>query len=138
MMDTPFDILVIEDDIDDQYLINDAFKQSAGTFNLKFASHGAEALEMISNHHYFPNLILLDINMPVMNGFEVLEQLRSSIHFWRIPVLVLTTSSTPADIDRAYELGATSLIIKPSKHGDLLKLVEQIKSYWFQLVTLPS
>lgn len=136
-MKTQFNVLVIDDDEDDQYLIRQAFENDSKAFNLQFASDGTDVLENIEAPTFLPDLVLLDLNMPVINGFEVLRHFRDSPNYKHVPVVVLTTSSYPSDIERAYQLGANSYVIKPDSHEKLVLLAERIRQYWFNLSELP-
>ncbi len=84
-----------------------------------------------------PDLILLDLNMPRMNGREVLEQLKGDRDLGRIPVVVLTTSQQEADILQSYDLGCNSYIRKPVEMDQFIDAVQQLGKYWFEVVTLP-
>ena len=134
-----YNILIIDDDEDDQLLLKLAFEENgATTFNLEFASDGMYALERLTNQPSLPDLILLDLNMPRINGFEVLDQLKRSQEYCRIPVIVLSTSAHKTDIDRAYQLGANSFIIKADNQLKLESMIESIRQYWFAISELPS
>ncbi|REA63033.1 response regulator [Dyadobacter luteus] len=133
-----FHVLLVEDDIDDQQLIEEAFQDSDLPVHLDFATDGRQALDMLSKAAYAPDLILLDLNMPVMNGFEVLSQLQLRNLSSRTPVVILTTSSDKDQVNRSYDLGASSYIVKPRKYTDLQVMANNLRSYWFQTVVLPT
>ena len=130
-------MLVVDDDLDDQLLIQEAFQTGEMQCELQFASDGRQALSILNKStSYIPDLIVLDLNMPVMNGFEVLSQLQATSLFPRIPVVVLTTSSEADYIDRSYDLGARSFIVKPKSFKDLENIANNLKVYWFKTVSL--
>lgn len=133
-----FHVLLVEDDIDDQLLIEEAFQDTELPVRLDFAVDGRQALDMLSQISYMPDLILLDLNMPVMNGFEVLSQLQAKNLSSRTPIVILTTSSDKDQVNRSYDLGASSFIIKPRKYTELQVMAYNLRSYWFRTVVLPT
>ena len=136
-----FSILIAEDDPDDRFLLKKAFEENKAEETISFVENGIKALEFLKKirdtNHVFPNLIILDLNMPFRDGKEVLREIKEDSVLRRIPVLVLSTSSNEAIIDKCYELGANTYIVKPLSFERLLKVVEQIKSYWLQIASLP-
>ena len=136
-----FSILIAEDDPDDRFLLKKAFEENKAEETIAFVENGIKALEFLKKirdtNHVFPNLIILDLNMPFRDGKEVLREIKEDSVLRRIPVLILSTSSNEAIIDKCYELGANTYIVKPLSFERLLKVVEQIKSYWLQIASLP-
>ena len=136
-----FTILIAEDDPDDRFLLKKAFEENKAEETIAFVENGIKALEFLKKirdaNHVFPNLIILDLNMPFRDGKEVLREIKEDSVLRRIPVLILSTSSNEAIIDKCYELGANTYIVKPLSFERLLKVVEQIKSYWLQIASLP-
>lgn len=132
-----FNLLIVDDDEDDKFLIRQAFEDDSKVYHLQFATDGADALEKVKSRQSMPDLILLDLNMPRMGGLEVLAHLRNSPLHKRIPIIIFSTSSSPADIEKAYQLGANSYIVKPSSHAKLMLMVEKIGQYWFGVSELP-
>lgn len=137
-MKTIFNVLIVDDDEDDQYLIKAAFEKDSNRYSLQFASDGTDVLENIESPRFLPDLILLDLNMPIINGFEVLKHLKDSALYRHVPVVILTTSENQDDINRAYELGANTYITKPIDQQALVILAEQIRLYWFTLAKTPT
>jgi CheY-like chemotaxis protein len=133
-----FQVLIVEDDVDDQMLIEEAFQDTDLPVQLEFATNGRQALDMLAKTQYCPDLILLDLNMPVMNGFELLSQLQTRNMSIRTPVVILTTSSDTDQVNRSYDLGASSFIVKPKKYTDLQTLASNLRTYWFRTVVLPT
>jgi len=132
-----FKVLVVDDDLDDQLLIEEAFQTGDMQCDLQFASDGRQALSILDkNSSYIPDLIVLDLNMPVMNGFEVLSHLQVTSLFPRIPVVVLTTTAEADYIDKSYDLGAKSFIVKPKSFRELETIANNLKEYWFKTVSL--
>lgn len=136
-MHKTFNVLIVDDDEDDQFLIKQAFEHDSERYRLHFASDGTDVLEDIESPRFLPDLVLLDLNMPIIDGFEVLTHFKKSPLYRHIPVVILTTSDLQRDIDRAYELGANTFISKPTNHQDLLDLAEHIRGYWFKLAKMP-
>lgn len=136
-------ILVAEDSSDDRLLIEHAW-QSVAKVKIHFAKDGTEVMDYLSqqdqasNRLPLPRLILLDLNMPKKNGFEVLQELRAKPNWQQIPVIVLTTSTNSSDIARSYRLGANSYVTKPDTFEELINLVKQLHQYWFRTVRLPE
>ena len=136
-MANQFKVLVVDDDPDDQLLIEEAFQTGEMHCEMQFASDGRQALSILDKgESYIPDLIVLDLNMPGMYGFEVLSQLQATDLFPRIPVVVLTTSSEADYIDKSYDLGAKSFIVKPKSFRELENIANNLKVYWFKTVSL--
>jgi two-component system, response regulator len=139
-------ILVAEDDPDDRELLSEAFAQVAGSADLRFVETGLDLLRYLAHEppyqpvreHPDPRLILLDLNMPGVDGREALRRLRGNGRWRRIPVVVFTTSSSQEDIDQVYALGGNSYITKPERMDDLMHLVHTLERYWLDTVQLPS
>jgi CheY-like chemotaxis protein len=129
-MNQPYHILIVEDDLDDQFLLSTCLQQTAPQSILTFVENGLEALDIIETGDYKPNVILLDINMPIVNGFELLAQLKKIPAYKAIPVLVLTTSSNPRDVTKASELGASGFITKPTHFQEYLNLASVVGKKW--------
>ncbi|GAB4025906.1 response regulator [Spirosoma gilvum] len=134
----PYNLLIVDDDLDDQLLLKLAFKDDSINYKLLFVSSVDEFIERVPLLPAVPDLILLDINMPVINGFEALTFLKNSPLYRQIPVIMLTTSEIDSDVDRAYDLGASGFITKPDSHVELLKIVEHIRLFWFGVARIPS
>lgn len=139
-------ILMAEDDADDRLLAQDALAESQLPAELLFADNGEELLDYLFLRGKFsdpatarrPGLILLDLNMPRMDGREVLQKIKSEPSLRRIPVVVLTTSRADTDIERVYDLGANSFITKPVRFEALVNVMKALRSYWFETVELPA
>ncbi|MBC8097183.1 MAG: response regulator, partial [Akkermansiaceae bacterium] len=114
-------ILLAKDNETDAMLVKRAIEIAGVKAQLQIVRDGQEAVDYLSGtnaysdrlKHPFPKLMLLDLQMPRLNGFEVLKILRGDLHYTRLPVIVLTNSENPSDIKRAYDLGATSYFRKP-------------------------
>jgi len=139
-------VLLVEDDVNEVFLMQRAF-QKAGLKNpLHVARDGQEAIDYLSHQGQFsdttrypsPSLMLLDLKMPRKNGFEVLEWLRQQPGLKPLIVLVLSSSSLIADINRAYDLGANSYLVKPGDFDTLIQLVKTLDAYWLTLNQNPD
>jgi CheY-like chemotaxis protein len=138
-------ILLVDDDPGDRELTRRALEDDALRVQLCTVNDGQEALDYLLRRNQFadpavsprPDVILLDLNMPRMNGRRVLEKLRENPDLDRIPVIVLTTSSHEEDIVRSYSLGCNSFISKPVEIGPFMQAVRKLGDYWFELVALP-
>lgn len=140
-MDESRAILLIEDNPMDVDLTLRAFARRKLTNSVAVARDGQEALDLFKTWEAgapTPVVILLDVNLPKVNGLEVLRQLRQHPQFGAIPVVMLTTSSEHADIKTAYALGANSYIVKPVNFENFLAVAEQIDLYWTVLNRPPK
>lgn len=117
-MGKPLNILLIEDDIDDIELLEEALKGNDVQYKMEVVMEGDHVFPHINNSEILPEIIILDFNLPKVHGKDVLKQIKSSEKFRRIPLVVLTTSSSQDDIDYAYSLGADKFITKPTTLQD--------------------
>jgi len=142
----PITILYAEDDEDDRLLAREALSESRLVNDLRFAENGEETLDYLYQRGKYsdaetsprPGLILLDLNMPKIDGREVLRTIKSDPDLKRIPVVVLTTSKAEEDIIRSYDLGVNSFVTKPVTFEGLVEAVKQLGRYWLEIVVLPS
>ena len=139
---TAIEVLLIEDSPGDVRLTREAFKDAKVHINLNVASDGVEAMEFLNRRGKHsgvprPDLILLDLNLPKKDGREVLEEIKQSPTLKSIPVVILTTSASDADILRSYKLHANCYITKPVGLDGFLEVVKSIDSFWLSVVQLP-
>lgn len=139
----PVEILLVEDNAGDVRLTKEVLKDSKVHNNLMIASNGAEALACLRKQGKFsgasrPDLILLDLNLPVMDGREVLAQIKADDNLKRIPVVVLTTSKAEEDILRTYNLHANCYITKPVDLDQFVRVVKSLEDFWLAIVKLPN
>lgn len=138
-------ILIAEDDADDRYLLQTAFSEIGYAEQIDFVENGIELFNYLEEIYTgsnmemkaLPGFILLDLNMPKKDGREVLKELKQHPVFKKIPVIVFTTTKNEIEIKRCYELGANSYVVKPISFDALLKVVENIRSFWFQTASIP-
>lgn len=124
-------ILIVEDEEDHARLITRSLRDSGNIANeLIVLDNGEKAIEYMKKGENLPLLILLDVKMPMKNGFEVLEELKSDKKLKKIPVVMLTTTSTSEDISRALELGANDYIVKPVHFAEFTEKVKKLGYYW--------
>jgi two-component system, chemotaxis family, response regulator Rcp1 len=138
----PIEVLLVEDSPGDVRLTREAFKDAKVHINLHVASDGAEAMaflgrEGVHSNAPRPDLILLDLNLPKKDGREVLAELKESPALKCIPVVILTTSASEADIQGSYQRHANCYITKPVDLEGFLKVVKSIDSFWLSVVKLP-
>ena len=135
-------ILVADDDSNDAFLLQRAFSMAHINSHLAFVGDGEEAIRYLRNlndrQQPPPCLLLLDLKMPRINGFEVLEWVRRQPGLKRLPITVLTSSDSPQDINRAYDLGANSYLVKPFSNQMLIQVVKSIHDYWMNLNRCPE
>lgn len=138
-------ILMADDDPDDRMLAKDALLENKLSNDLYFVEDGEQLLDYLYHKGKYneknapkPGLILLDLNMPKMDGREALEHIKSNAEFKRIPIVVLTTSRAEPDVIRSYDLGVNSFISKPVTFDELVDVTRRIGEYWFGIVKLPK
>ena len=140
-------VLLVEDDPTDYRLIQRAFDKVTDGFRMFRLSNGDEVIAYLSGDapyenrgaHPMPALVLLDIKLPRRSGFEVLQWLRrQTAGLSRLPVIMLTSSRHGADINRAYDLGANSYLVKPDTGAQLEELASQFQTYWLRMNEFPS
>ncbi|GAA64027.1 two-component system, unclassified family, response regulator [Pseudoalteromonas sp. BSi20311] len=142
----PITILMADDDEDDRLLTQDALAESRVLNELHFVEDGVELLEYLERKGKFedksisprPGLILLDLNMPRMDGREALQAIKAHPNLKGIPVVILTTSKQEEDMVKGYNLGAASYITKPVTFDGLVELMKTLGKYWVEFVELPS
>lgn len=142
----PITILMADDDPDDRLLTADALKEARLINDIRFVENGVELLEYLRRQGRFaapadaprPGLILLDLNMPKMDGRTVLKELKSDAELRSIPVVILTTSKDDEDVYRSYDLGVNSYIVKPVTFEALVDILQTLEKYWFEIVELPQ
>lgn len=143
---SPIDILLIEDNEADIKIALRAFKKIEQKSNIYIVHNGEEALDFIRNKGEYqdkkkcptPNLILLDINMPKMDGFGFLQSIKSDPEYNYIPVVMLTTSKNEDDVAKSYQYGAASYIQKPVSYEDFIDFVDGFNFYWHNVNKLPK
>ncbi len=135
------DILVIDDNPADAELMTEFLAQS-GVRRVQAVSEGAQALLLLRSaargEGKLPHVILLDLNMPRLDGRALLGKLKGDSQLHSIPVVVFTTSRSPRDIARCYELGANSVVSKPSNLHEFESALRIMKEFWLQLASLPG
>ena len=134
-IDEPAEILLVEDDEDDILFITEAFAEVWQSYNIHTVTDGAQAISFLKQEGEFasaprPDLILLDLNMPRVNGYEVLAFAKSDDDLKRIPIVVLTTASDDRTRDEVYASHANSFIAKPSLPSELNNVVRMVAQYW--------
>lgn len=137
------EILLVEDNAGDVRLTQEALREGKVKNNLNVARDGAEALRFLRREAPFenapqPDLILLDLNLPRLDGREVLREIKADPALRVIPVVVLTTSSADADIVRSYQLHANCYITKPVDLEQFISVVKSIDEFWLTIVRLPK
>lgn len=141
----PTTILVADDDADDRLLAQQALEKTRLANDVRFVEDGEELIEYLQRRGKYtdprksprPGLILLDLNMPRMDGREALREIKNDPRLRDIPVVVLTTSKADEDVARTYILGGNSYIAKPVKFAALVQVMKAIGKYWFETVELP-
>lgn len=135
-------ILLVEDNPGDVRLTQEALVEAKVRNALHVAANGRDAMKFLRRQEPFldawrPHMILLDLNLPGMDGREILAEIKGDSELKRIPVVVLTSSAAEEDIMRSYDLQANCYITKPVRLDSFLDVVRQIESFWLAIVTLP-
>ena len=136
----PVHILLVEDNPDDVSITTRAFEKGGVVSRLIVARDGQEVLDLLcggDGSPARPDLVLLDINLPKVNGLDVLAKVRATSAVATVPIVMLTASGRREDIERAYGLGANSYIQKPVVFEGLTRTLDVIRQYWFEVATLP-
>jgi DNA-binding response OmpR family regulator len=141
----PAVILLIEDDEGDQELTRRSLEKGKIKNDLHIVEDGEQALDYLFRRGRYsdpavsprPDLVLLDLNLPKIDGRKILKEIRSTDELKKLIVVILTTSKQEEDIIRSYEMGANSYITKPPDFQQFVKVVQEVGHYWFQVVVLP-
>ena len=139
----PIDVLLVDDSPQDVRLTREALKGSRFRFHLRVASNGEEALAILRNQGRHANaaqtnLVLLDLNMPRMDGFEMLAVMKEDATLKCIPVVVLTTSDAESDVLRTYKLHANAYVTKPARVDQFESTMKAIENFWIGVAKLPA
>lgn len=139
----PADILLVEDSQSDVLLMQRAFVASKLLINLHHVSNGEQCLAFLRKQNDYadkptPDLVLLDLNMPVMDGRETLQEIGKDDSLSHIPVVILTTSESEQDILGSYQQRCSSYIVKPVDFNKLKEILLSLSHYWFTVVVLPK
>lgn len=132
-----------EDDEDDRFMLQNIFEEKGIKARLEFVSNGLELLAYLNKVRdeagilNYPKFILLDLNMPKMDGRQALLEIKNDPLYKKIPVVIFSTTNNEMEIDRCYELGANTYIIKPSNYTSFLQSIDTIISYWLQTASIP-
>ncbi len=122
--------LLVDDSPQDRFLAQEAFEQLCPECVLTCAGSGMEALELLHSLGFQPDVVLLDLNMPGMSGFEVLQAMKENERLAQIPVIILSTSSAQQDVAQAYTLHANSYLVKSASFAGFLEQLEKVLHYW--------
>ena len=138
----PIEILLVEDNPGDARLTVEAFREAQVPNHLTVVPNGVDALAYLRQQGAYagvllPDLILLDLNLPKMDGREVLAEIKTDPHLMSTPVIILTTSASQDDITRAYASHANCYVTKPVDLDQFLRVVQCVESFWLSLVKLP-
>lgn len=137
-----FFILIAEDDADDRFLMQKALEELGDDIRIEFVENGVELLEHLNGiktqtiDHGYPKFILLDLNMPKMDGREVLKNIKTDETFRKIPVIIFSTTKNQLEVRRCYDLGANTYIVKPVNFDSLVETIQHIRTYWIETATL--
>ncbi len=138
-------VLLVEDSPADQLTVERALEEAKVDCHLMVVENGNQALSLLRGEPPYadctayprPDLVLMDINMPIMDGITTLKHIRNDSNLRTLPVVMLTTSDTPNDINTSYTDGANAFVTKPVNELGFIEAVQKLDCFWFQLVTLP-
>lgn len=134
-------IMLVEDNISDQVMVERALEDGKIACDLIILSNGEKALKSLKAmlvSDTLPDLILMDINMPVMDGKQTLQEIRANDELKHLPVVMLTTSNRDKDILESYRLGVNAYLTKPVLNSEFIKAIQQLENFWFELCVLPG
>lgn len=139
-------ILIADDDEDDRMFTKEAFDENFEDNEIRFVNDGVELLDYLRRKNKYanpassprPSIILLDLNMPRMDGREALQEIKNDPKLRTIPVVILTTSKAEHDIAKTYDLGVNCFITKPVSFTAFLEVTRTLGHYWFDIVKLPN
>ena len=138
-------ILMADDDADDRLMVKDAFADNNIINPIVFVEDGEQLIDYLfrsgkfqDSSHALPGMILLDLNMPKIDGREALNKIKSSHQHRHIPVIVFTTSKAQEDMVRMYKSGVNSFIVKPVTYNGLVEVIGVLGKYWLDVVSLPE
>ena len=136
-------ILLVEDNEGDIFLTLEAFEECKTKTEISVVRNGQEALDFVFQRDVYkdvkkPDLILLDINIPIFNGHQVLKKIKTDTNLKKIPVIMLTTSTNKKDLDEAYENYCNSYIEKPLNISEFLEAIKKIEQFWLELILLAN
>lgn len=139
----PVEVLLVEDDPGDVILTQEGLRASKLHINLHVVDNGEKALAFLHREPPYedaprPGLIILDLNLPRVNGMEVLKEIKTNEDLQTIPTVILTTSRAEEDVVRSYKLGANCYVSKPLNLDEFVKVVGSIESFWFTVVEIVS
>ncbi|HWV17038.1 MAG TPA: response regulator [Rhodocyclaceae bacterium] len=139
----PVEVLLVEDDPGDVILTQEGLRASKLHINLHVVDNGEKALAFLHREPPYedaprPGLIILDLNLPRVNGMEVLKEIKTSESLQTIPTVILTTSRAEEDVVRSYKLGANCYVSKPLNLDEFVKVVGSIETFWFTVVEIAS
>ncbi len=139
----PIHILLVEDNEGDIVLTTEALEEGKVANSLSVVKDGWEAIQYLEQNEGYedaeePNLVLLDINLPKVNGHEVLKHIKTSDSLKHIPVIMLTTSSDKVDINKSYKNHSNCYITKPVEVNKFIEVISTIENFWISIVQLPS
>jgi CheY-like chemotaxis protein len=134
-------ILIAEDDSDDRFLMQKALEETGKDIKIEFVENGVELLDSLNktrtaDNGNYPGFILLDLNMPKMDGREVLKTIKTDDEFKKIPVVIFSTTKNQLEVKRCYDLGANTYIVKPVNFDLLVETIHDIHKYWLKTATL--
>ncbi|MFD9940855.1 response regulator [Nonomuraea sp. NPDC059023] len=139
----PIEVLLVEDDQGDILLTREAFELNKVKNRLHVVNDGEQALAFLRREEGYadaprPDLVLLDLNLPRMDGMEVLQEVKADAALRSIPVVILTTSEAEEDIIRSYQLHANAYVTKPVDFDQFIRVVRQIDNFFVTVVKLPN
>jgi CheY-like chemotaxis protein len=146
MRSMSYNILVADDDEEDRLLVKEALEECQLNLKINFVQNGVELLDYLNNRNAFqdkekysaPCLVLLDLNMPKMDGWEALVEIKADDLLRVLPIVAFTTSKAEADILKTYRLGISSYITKPGTYGELLNSMQALCKYYLDVAKIPS
>lgn len=136
----PARVLLVDDNPADVFMMQEGLAHTGAEVECLVAADGQAALEQLDamgSNGGLPDLVVLDLNMPRLNGIQVLERVRQNPGWAQLPVVVMTSSTAPGDVSAAYRAGANAYVAKPMTAESLMDTMERLERFWLDLVVLP-
>jgi len=134
-------IMLVEDNISDQVMVERALEDGKIACDLSILNNGRQALDKLHEMvklEQLPDLVLMDINMPLMDGKQTLQAIRATASLRHLPIVMLTTSNRDKDVLESYQLGVNAYLTKPVLESAFIHTIRQLENFWFELVVLPE
>lgn len=130
-------LIITDDDEDDRYFLESLFREANEDIEVTTVVDSYQLFQLLDSEPNLPSLLILDLNLPLIDGFEILKKIKSDEERKVLPVIIVTTSEVEAEINLAYRLGANAFITKPDLYSDFRQTIFKLTQFWFETAKLP-